>query len=265
MTLHQSIEHSIKLSVEGVLNSTRCRHLFVNANMDSAQERCKILDLGCGAGGSSFWAVKKYPKIVNMTGVTISRVQAELTNTESQRMGLDHMARFVEGSFEALDKTSVPANAFDGAFAIEAFVHSVHPDRFFLQVASRLKEGGTLIIVDDFLGTHSDATEAEEAGRIVNRFRKGWRASSVLRIERVEALARSAGLQLTSNLNLTPMLHLWRWRDHFIHMLVWTANLFPDFLSHWSEYFLSLSGGDALQIALDKKYVEYRMLKFTKA
>ena len=95
-------------------------------------ERCpcpvnRVLDLGCGVGGSLFYLGRRLSQIPSFTGISLSPLQI---NIARQRVPVDQKARF---HFEAGCFLQLPAERFkaDFSFSIEAFTHSPAPEVFF--------------------------------------------------------------------------------------------------------------------------------------
>lgn len=207
----------------------------------------RVVDLGCGIGGSVCWLMERHSG--SAVGLTISSAQVGLATQRAAERGLDNRCTFVEADF-----TDPPdLGTFDLAFAIEAFVHSPHPDAFFVGAAQLVKPGGTLTIVDDFL-----APQASEKSRFVHRFREGWHATSLSTVGQVVDAAERAGFQLVSDRDLTPLVALGRWRDRWVAFWVAALSWAPIRHPYWS----SLVGGDALQTCLRRGLVTYRQVTF---
>jgi cyclopropane fatty-acyl-phospholipid synthase-like methyltransferase len=204
----------------------------------------RVLDLGCGAGGGLAWLGARMAPGA-LLGVTVSRAQAERARRGLAPLSERHQVRIEHASFHALPDDLGPV---DLAYAIEAFVHSGDPGRFFSEAARALRPGGLLVIVDDLLADR--ALSPQERGWLAD-FRAGWVAPSVL--TEAQLLAAAPGFTLTSSLDLTGWLTLGRPRDRLIRLLVGAA---PRWLegTPWRR---SLKGGDALQRLLASGAVQY--------
>ena len=148
------------------------------------------------------------------------------------------------------------------AYAIEAFVHATDAAQFFRQIGQQLLPGGKLILLDDFLTPHAIELPPNSLGQtLINRFRKGWMAHSLLGISDSRgSLAKKAGLQLSTNDNMTPYMRIGRPRDRWIGYLLPIVKL----LALRSPYFRALMGGNAKQRSIKNGWVEYRFLVFEK-
>jgi cyclopropane fatty-acyl-phospholipid synthase-like methyltransferase len=218
-------------------------------------ERCRVLDLGCGVGGSLVWLAERFD--IEGIGVTLSPVQAgvarELLAARVKRGPLRGKVEIVAADLHDF----APSTAQDAAFAIESFQLVADASRFFRHVASLLRPAGTLVVVDDFLAK-DQLTPAE--ARIVDDFRRGWRVRTLMTLDRTAEVARAEGLELGENLDLTPYLELGRPRDVVIRQLVRPMRLFPSLDRR--PALANLIGGDALQRGLESGVFTHRFMLF---
>ena len=209
----------------------------------------RVLDLGCGVGAASFYLARRRP--VEVVAVSISPAQVRLA--ERFAAGAGPMAGRVR--FQLADFTALPAHVggFDLAFAIESFVHADPAAAFFAEAGRVLRPGGTLVVIDDVL-------VGDPADPLVEAFRAGWHAPSVLAVPEAARLAAAAGLDLVASRDLSPLQRLGRPRDRFIRSIQPVLRR----LHHRSEWARSLVGGDALQRCHRAGLLEYRLLRFTR-
>ena len=200
----------------------------------------RILDLGCGVGASLEHVLRGTE--VTGFGVTNSGVHAELA-----RKRLGGRATIFE-----LDFCSDPLPApVDLAFGIESFIQAADAEAFVANIAKAVTANGYLVLCDDFLAGGGE-------DRWVREFRRGWRASSLLRPQAVDALAVEHGLKLVEDRDLTPWLELDRPRDRALGLLV--ALTQP--LASMSARLESHLGGNALRQCLKRGLVAYRYRVF---
>ena len=215
----------------------------------ASQPVARLLDLGCGVGGSATWMAEALP--ASVVGVTNSPVQAALAAQRAAAIGLSGRCQFVLADFHHLPEMG----SFQGAWAIEALAHSHDPALFFQQAATRLAPGGRLVICDDFLS--HETTPSARAGQWIERFRRGWHLGSLLTLQDATLLAGQAGLRLAQADDLTPHLHSF-------HPLVLSTVLALTRLPLRSAYWHNLSGGAALQVCLKNGWTQYQALVFEK-
>ncbi len=106
----------------------------------------KILDAGCGVGGSLLWLCQKFD--VNGVGITISEKQLEKANELAKRLGLEKRCNF---ELQDYAKTNFPESSFDIVWAIESVCHAFDKKDFIMEAFRLLKPHGRLIVADGFI------------------------------------------------------------------------------------------------------------------
>jgi len=223
-------------------------------SVESARDgiRGHVVDLGCGVGASLCYLVEQLP--ISGTGVTLSALQARLGNQRARDQRLSERVACIEGDFGDLPPGIEHA---DLAYAIESFVHSPAPDRFFAECRRIIRPGGLLVICDDI----RRSTTGVAAPRAIDRFREGWHVNALLHQDDLQALARAAGFAHESTVDLTPTLELGRVRDRAIGVLGAVCGWFS-ISTPRLDYLL---GGAALQRCLAKGWVAYELSVFRRS
>ena len=217
---------------------------------DAPVDPFRIIDLGCGVGGSLTYLLDSLPFVVEGVGVTISPAQMNIANQRAAlRTTSNSSATFVTADFNQLPDLE----PFDVAFAIESFIHGQTPGLFFQEAARVLNERGRLFVIDDFLTGNVD-------NKWIRQFKRGWLTGSLLQIDQVEAYAERAGFTCFESVDLTPYLRLGRVRDRVIRQVM----KMPAVQRMDSAYMRGLSGGDALQKCLQEGWIKYRLIGFEK-
>jgi SAM-dependent methyltransferase len=219
-------------------------------------DRPTVVDLGCGVGASLLYLAERVD--VRGEGITISGRQADRAATLLAEAGAADRVRCREGDFLFIPDDLVGRS--DLTFSIEAFVHSPDPDRYLHEAARTLRPGGRLVVCDDFL-ISADPPASARAARWLAEFQDGWRVGSLVTVDRLRSLAAGHGLTLVRDLDLTAGLELRRPRDRFITVLVALARV----ARPGGDYWRSLVGGNALQLALLHGLLSYRFLEFRSA
>ncbi len=115
---------------------------------------CRILDVGCGFGGSTIYLARNYG--ADATGITISPIQVEMARKAAAIDGVN--AKFILMDAEEM-KFDEP---FDVVWSIESISHYPQKGRFFASAAQCLKPDGTLAITDWFKKEHLKQREYEK-------------------------------------------------------------------------------------------------------
>ena len=101
----------------------------------------RVLDIGCGMGGSSIHLAKE--KQCQVTGVTISPVQRRWASLSARWHGVNKNADFLCANAEAVE---FPDETADIVWSIECTEHLFDKPRFFERLAQWLKPGGRVAI-----------------------------------------------------------------------------------------------------------------------
>ncbi len=125
----------------------------------------KVLDAGCGIGGSSLWLAKQIG--CKVTGISLSAKQVTTASKLAIQENLQTLALFEQQDFTA---TTYHAESFDVIWAIESVCHANDKCKFIAEAYRLLKKGGRLIIADFF---KADNLTPENAS-IITEWANGW-------------------------------------------------------------------------------------------
>jgi SAM-dependent methyltransferase len=217
----------------------------------------RVLDLGCGVGGSLFYLGRRLPRVRCFTGISLSPLQINSARRRTPET-LKNRFHFEEGCFLQL-----PGERFktDFSYSIEAFAHCPDPGAFFGVQAGVLPPGGRLAIIDDCLSDEIDPGGLPVRHvRLLGIYRRNWLLPGLRSRTALKSIADEKGFRLIKDQNLTPYLRLGRPRDKAISLLV--RLLGP--LMERDTYLRSLLGGDAKQKCYLEGLIHYRLLVFEK-
>jgi tocopherol O-methyltransferase len=100
----------------------------------------KIIDIGCGIGGSSLYLAEKLP--AEVVGITLSPVQAQRAQERAEAAGLKDKAIFKVANALAIPYAD---NTFDLVWTLESGEHMPDKTKFLQECYRVLKPGGRLI------------------------------------------------------------------------------------------------------------------------
>lgn len=145
----------------------------------------RILDAGCGIGGSSIWLGEQLQ--ARVTGITLSAAQVQLAEGNARRRGVADRVDFQVMDFCA---TSFPDASFDVVWGIESVCHALDKRAFQREAFRLLRPGGTLVCADGY-ARRLQYTPAE--WRIVETCLNGWQIPNLSHPEEFQDGLHGAG------------------------------------------------------------------------
>lgn len=131
------------------------------ANAAELRPGGRILDAGCGFGGSSIYLARRYQ--AETTGITISPVQVRMAREAAA-------AERVSATFLLMDAEAMKFDRpFDVLWSVESISHYRDVPAFFASAARVVKPGGTLAITDWFKRDHLTARQYDRILRPIER------------------------------------------------------------------------------------------------
>jgi len=145
---------------DAVINMNR-----VLARMAKIKSNDRILDAGCGIGGSSIWLAKKFGSEV--VGINISKDQLETAKKSAKNMEVGNLTQFLGKNFA---DTKFPRNSFDVVWGLESICYAENKKDFLSEARRILKNKGRIIVADGFI---KKSLTDEEEGKM-NNWLDGW-------------------------------------------------------------------------------------------
>ena len=204
----------------------------------------KVLDAGCGIGGSSLWLAKNIG--CNVTGISLSEKQVQTANDLAQAENLQSLAIFEQQDFTA---TNYEAESFNIIWAIESVCHASDKSKFINEAYRLLKKGGKLILADFF----KQENLAEKDAALIKQWANGWAIDDFATIENFTEQLNNAGFDHT---NIEDA----------------TAKIIPSAKRLYRAYFPGVVGGFLYKLFnpkptiygkknIDTAYLQYKALK----
>jgi len=129
----------------------------------------KVLDAGCGVGGSSIFLASTVG--CQVTGITLSERQVEQALANAKQKGAEKLTDFKVMDYCATD---FPDASFDVVWGCESICYADDKHKFVLEAYRLLKPGGRLIIADGFV------TVTEYNSRpVIRKWLAGWQVKSL--------------------------------------------------------------------------------------
>ncbi|HKQ68867.1 MAG TPA: methyltransferase domain-containing protein [Polyangiaceae bacterium] len=153
-------------------------------------EGSRVLDAGCGVGGSAIWLAEN--RGAQVTGISIAPNQVELAERFAKERGVSDRVSFACMDFMA---TTFDEASFDVVWNMESLCHAADPLVYFHHVAHLLADGGHFGCTDLFLVDPDD----EHAKAIC----EGWILPSLRSIDAIASLLGDAGFTSVRTEDLT--------------------------------------------------------------
>jgi cyclopropane fatty-acyl-phospholipid synthase-like methyltransferase len=165
----------------------RQQRLYINDQALAAAQlpaQPRVLDAGCGFGGTIFRWHEQCGG--SYDGLTLSRVQWKLASREARRRGLQDCCRFYLRSYD-----EAIAARYDSVVSIEALIHSPRFEHSLNHLASALKPGGKLIVVEDI---PLDEAAGDNDLELIRQY---WGLAAVPTASTYRAALDASGLRVT--------------------------------------------------------------------
>jgi cyclopropane fatty-acyl-phospholipid synthase-like methyltransferase len=145
----------------------------------------RILDAGCGNGGSSLWLARE--RGATCLGLTLVPTQAERGNRHAERRGLAERCRLKVADY---GRTGLDDASFDLVWAQESLCHAPHKREVLREWRRLLAPGGRVMISDGFR-TRRDAPPDDDA--ILRTWLDGWVIPDLATVPELMADLEAAG------------------------------------------------------------------------
>ncbi|MEM1180832.1 MAG: methyltransferase domain-containing protein [Acidobacteriota bacterium] len=172
----------------------RMNRALADAVAVNAEDR--VLDAGCGVGGSSLWLAEH--RGCRVHGISLSEVQVDKARGFAAQLGeVSERLRFSIRDFTA---TGFRDASFDVVWALESSSHADSSRRFLEEAYRLLRPGGRLVIGDFFL-TREPTSDIERYS--LRRWLSGWAMPGLLTVDGVVQELETVGFQTPEAFDIT--------------------------------------------------------------
>ena len=182
------------------LNRVLAEHIGITSGQ-------RVLDAGCGVGGSAIWLAETFD--VDVVGITPVASQVARARRYAATRGVAERVTFAQESYLA---TTFPPASFDVVWAMESACHAPDKRRFLGEARRLLRPGGRLGMVE-YMRAARSFSPADEA--LLQSWLAGWAIPHLVTREQWIKWARELGFSQLDTVDITanvaPSLrHLYR-------------------------------------------------------
>ncbi len=154
----------------------------------------RVLDVGCGMGGSASWLARELG--CSVLGITLSPVQVALATKHARAQGLDRLVQFQVHDANQLE---LPGESFDAVWSVECLEHLSDKPRFLSACFRALKPGGRLAATT-WLG-HAESNKQQA---LIDRICRGMLCPSLGSLQDYLSWMRDSGFAEVAGEDIAP-------------------------------------------------------------
>lgn len=156
----------------------------------------RVLDAGCGYGGSAIWLAQHIG--CSVVGINVVPFQVRDANRASEKYHLTDTVRF---HIQDYAHTSFPNGSFTVIWGLESIVHAEKKEDFISEAFRLLQSGGRILIAEYMLRAEPPLSESEK--NIVTPWLRGWAMPSLLTPMEYNNLLAKTGFKNIKTVDLT--------------------------------------------------------------
>lgn len=145
----------------------------------------RVLDAGCGVGGSAIYLAQTMQG--RITGITLSPRQAAMAAANARRRGVAELADF---QVQDYCQTDFPGQSFDIVWGCESICYAGDKQAFIREAWRLLRPGGRLIVADGFV---SDFSHNQDP--LIRQWLDGWQVNYLETPERFSRFMEESGFR----------------------------------------------------------------------
>jgi tocopherol O-methyltransferase len=167
------------------------------ARLIDIRHGARVLDAGCGTGGSSLWLAENRGAVV--VGVALGHAAIAEASEAARMRGLDCQATFCVADYTVLP---FPDGWFDVVWALESVCHAPVKAAFYREAARVLRPGGQLVLAE-YMCVRREQTQFEK--QIIAAWLAGWAIPDIDTGDEHLIAAEQSGFRSVQLQDFTPL------------------------------------------------------------
>lgn len=153
----------------------------------------RVLDAGCGVGGSSIFLASLLG--CHVIGITLSEKQVQQASANAQKRKISSLVDFKVMNYSA---TSFADATFDVVWGCESICYADDKEQFIKEAYRLLKPGGRLVVADGFV---TDSSNNENP--VIRKWLDGWQVNYLETPERFQQCMTHEGFRSVNYCNIS--------------------------------------------------------------
>lgn len=145
----------------------------------------RVLDAGCGVGGSSIYLAMEAGAEVR--GISLSERQVKMAGENARKAGVESLVRFEVMNYAS---TSYPDAHFDVVWGCESVCYADDKKAFLMEAFRLLRPGGRLVLADGFVTRFSNNGHPS-----IRKWLDGWQVNYLESPERFSGFMEEIGFR----------------------------------------------------------------------
>ncbi|MCK4364548.1 MAG: methyltransferase domain-containing protein [Thermoplasmatales archaeon] len=212
---HGYYKNDTKTSREAIYNMNNLVGSLLNLRDEKPM---RILDAGCGVGGTSIYLAKRHPNI-KFIGISIAHEEVKFAKKYAKTNQVKN-AEFILANFV---NTDFPDNYFDNIFAVESLSFAENHNDFVDEMYRILKPSGRFIVFDVFIKKPSMSSIIK---KVYKEYCREYGFVRIPLINEYEFYLKEKGFKEIKFFDISKNISPYFYRDCVLNFFVYTCKLF---------------------------------------